>query len=270
MRLMIFSLIIIGLLAAGLICMPLTGYAGKGDVKSKGKQIYIWHLDEGQGKTVKEANGKGPDGEFVGDIQWVDGVSGSAVLFSGKVGKPQYIAFDGDDHLDITEQLTLAAWISLDAIPTGDQKNKGTIFYKNTYYLQVEPNSGSLAYYFYDTSNPGYHLSKNAVKADGTWHHVAVTWDGTTVRFYIDGEKDPNEIAQKGPGRSTPAKKVFVGGENNACCPRFFQGKIDEITIANYALSQGELRDLMKSALPVDVKGKLATCWAMLKRSYHR
>jgi len=57
-----------------------------------------------------------------------------------------------------------------------------------------------------------------------------------------------------------------VGGENNACCPRFFQGKIDEITIANYALSQEELRDLMKTTLPVNVKGKLATCWATLKR----
>jgi hypothetical protein len=258
--------IILGLLAAvGLIGLPMAGYAGSGDIKSKGKQIYIWHLDEGQGKTVKEANGKGPDGEFTGDIQWVDGVSGSAVFFSGSVGKPQYIAFAGDDHLDITEQLTLAAWISLDAIPTGDQKNKGTIFYKNTYYLQVEPNSGSLAYYFYDTNNPGYHLSKNAVRADGSWVHVAVTWDGKTARFYIDGEQDPNEIAQKGPGRSTPAKKVFVGGENNACCPRFFQGKIDEITIANYALSQDELRGLMKSALSVGAKGKLATCWATIK-----
>jgi hypothetical protein len=240
-------------------------FAAAGDTKGKGKQVYVWHLDEGRGQEVKEAGGKGPVGKFTGDIQWADGVSGQAVQLSGTVAKPQFIAFAGDDHLDITEGLTLAAWIWMEALPQGGQENKGTIYFKNTYYLQVEPPNGNLAYYFYGTNPEGYHLSENKVKADRQWHHVAVTWDGSKVRWYIDGQKDPKEVNQTGPGRTTPAKAVYVGGESNACCPRFFQGRIDELAVANYALSDREIKDLISAALAVAPKGKLAVQWGRLK-----
>lgn len=251
-------------IALSLVC-PVASQAGKGDVKAKGKQVYAWSLDEGKGLEVKESGGKGPVGKITGDIQWTDGVSGKALQFSGGVGRAQYVAFAGDDHLDITDSLTMAAWLWLEALPQGDQANKGTIFFKNTYYMQVEPVSGSLAYYFYDTNNPGYHLSSKAVTANKEWQFAAITWDGTVALFYLNAEKDPTEIKQSGPGRSTPDKAVFVGGENNACCPRFFQGKIDNITLANYALSRSELQSLMTTALSVEPHGKLATRWAGLK-----
>lgn len=249
-----------------LFLFPIGSYAGKGDVKAKGKQLYLWTFDEGKGGEVKESSGKGPVGKITGDIQWIDGLSGKALQFSGAVGRPQYVGFAGDDHLDIQESLTMAAWIWLDAIPQGGQENKATIFFKNTYYMQVEPVSGSLAYYFYDTNNPGYHLSKNAVKAK-EWQFVAITWDGSLALFYINGEKDPNEIKQQGPGRTMTNIEVRVGGENNACCPRFFQGKIDNLVVANYALTASEIKSLMTATLSVEPKGKLALRWANLKTS---
>ena len=63
------------------------------------------------------------------------------------------------------EAITMMAWIYPDELPGGGQENKFTIFYKNTYYLQIEPGAGQLAYYFYDTSAPGYHISDGKVKA---------------------------------------------------------------------------------------------------------
>ena len=100
----------------------------------------------------------------------------------------------------------------------------------------------------------------------GEWAHVAMVWDGSTIRFYVNGEQDPAEIDQKGPGRSTPGKTLRVGGEDNACCPRFFVGSIDDLAIANYAMSEAELSALITEALPVEPGGKLATRWASLKR----
>lgn len=259
--------IFVAILSLALVAFlnSLNAYAAKGDVGEKGKQTLIWHFDEGKGKDVKEAKGSGTDGKITGDINWVKGVSGSALEFSGSVAKAQYVDLPGADHLDITESLTMAAWISIDKLPAGGQENKYTIVYKNTYYMQLEPNGGSIAYYFYDTNNPGYHLSNNQVKADGKWTHLAITWDGKVARFYINGEKDPKEIDQKSPGRTTPGKNVFLGGENNACCPRFFQGRIDELTIANYALSVAEIKALMQSALQVELTGKLAAVWGRMK-----
>ncbi len=240
-------------------------YAAAGDVGEKGKQLYIWHLDEGSGAEVAEAGGDGPVGEFVGDVEWTDGVSEGGVALAGVQGDAQYIEFAGDDDLDITEELTLAAWVKLDGLPAAGDANKGTIYFKNTYYLQIEPPQAGLAYYLYDTGAPGYHISGVTVPA-GEWTHVAVVWDGSTIRFYVNGEQDPDEIDQKGPGRSTPAKTLRVGGEDNACCPRFFVGSVDDLAIANYALTEDELAGLMTEALSVEPGGKLATRWATLKR----
>ena len=240
-------------------------HAAAGDVGEKGKQLYVWHLDEGSGVEAEEAGGDGPIGTFVGDLEWVEGVAGGGVAMTGAAGDTQYIEFAGDDHLDITEELTLAAWVNLDALPADGDANKGTIYYKNTYYLQIEPPDGALAYYFYDTGTPGYHISGSTVPA-GEWAHVAMVWDGSTIRFYVNGEQDPAEIDQKGPGRSTPGKTLRVGGEDNACCPRFFVGSIDDLAIANYAMSEAELSALITEALPVEPGGKLATRWASLKR----
>ena len=260
-RIRVFVSVLFGLALLGVATLA---HAAKGDVGEKGEQIYIWHFDEGKGKTVKEANGKGPEGVFTGPIEWTEGVSETGLLLSGQPGDPQFVEFDGSDHLDITEAITLGAWVYLDELPQGDQANKGTIVYKNTYYLQIEPPNGNLAYYFYDTAPPGYHISSVSVKPK-EWNHVAVTWDGSTIRFYVNGKQDPVEIDQKGPGRSTPGKTVRLGGENNNCCPRFLNGKVDDLLIANYALSEGDINDLINTALDVRPAGKLATRWAALK-----
>ncbi|GIX06543.1 MAG: hypothetical protein KatS3mg115_0946 [Candidatus Poribacteria bacterium] len=43
----------------GGIATGLAALAGNGDVDVKGPQLYIWHLDEGRGEEVQEAQGKG-------------------------------------------------------------------------------------------------------------------------------------------------------------------------------------------------------------------
>lgn len=71
-------------------------------------------------------------------------------------------------------------------------------------------------------------------------------------------------INQSGVGKSSAAHVLRFGGENNDCCPRFFQGRIDNITLANYAFSEDEIRSM--SALAVDSKDKLSITWGMLKQ----
>ena len=246
------------------ICQVGLSAGGKGNVKQLGEKLYVWHFDEGKGKEAEEATA-GLVGEFNGDIAWVEGISGDAVQMAGKVGKAEFIEVPHSDEVDIDEAITMMAWIYPDELPGGGQENKFTIFYKNTYYLQIEPGAGQLAYYFYDTTNPGYHISDGKVKAK-EWTHVALVWDGSEARFYINGESGGKAIAQKGPGRSMPNKALRFGGENNGCCPRFFQGRIDELMLANYPLSEADIQKIINDTLAVSARGKLATTWGNLKR----
>ena len=240
------------------------GAGGKGNVKQLGEKLYVWHFDEGKGEQAEDETA-GLVGEFNGDLKWVEGISGSAVEMSGEAGKAEFIEIAHGDEVDMDEAITMMAWIYPAELPAGGQENKFTIFYKNTYYLQIEPGGGQLAYYFYDTNNPGYHISDGKVKAK-QWTHVALVWDGTEARFYIDGESDGKVIAQKGPGRSMPNKSLRFGGENNGCCPRFFQGRMDEVMLANYPLAEADIQKIINDTLAVAANDKLATMWGRLKR----
>lgn len=246
------------------ICLTGSAAGGKGNVKQLGEKLYVWHFDEGNGKETEEAT-VGLVGEFNGDVKWAEGISGDAVQMAGKVGKAEFIEVPHSDEVDMDEAITMMAWIYPDELPAGAQENKFTIFYKNTYYLQIEPGAGQLAYYFYDTTNPGYHISDGKVKAK-EWRHVALVWDGSEARFYINGESDGKVISQKGPGRSMPNKALRFGGENNGCCPRFFQGRIDELMLANYPLSEADIQKIINDTLAVSARNKLATLWGNLKR----
>ena len=246
------------------ICQVGLSVGGKGNVKQLGKKLYVWHFDEGKGNKTEDETA-GLVGEFNGDVKWAEGISGDAVKMAGKAGKADFIEVAHSDEVDMDEAITMMAWIYPDELPAGGQENKFTIFYKNTYYLQIEPGAGQLAYYFYDTSAPGYHISEGKVKAK-EWSHVALAWDGSEARFYINGESGGKAIAQKGPGRSMPNKALRFGGENNGCCPRFFQGRVDELMLANYALSEADIQKIIKETLDVSASGKLATTWGKLKK----
>ena len=262
MRIQVFLMLCVFLSLS--ICQVGLSAGGKGNVKQLGEQIYVWHFDEGNGDKTEDETA-GLVGEFTGDIKWDEGISGDAVQMAGKAGKADFIEVAHSDEIDIDEAITMMAWVYPDELPAGDQANKFTIFYKNTYYLQIEPGNGQLAYYFYETNNPGYHISDGKVKAK-EWSHVAIAWDGSEAHFYINGKSAGKAIAQKGPGLSRADKPLRFGGENNGCCPRFFQGRIDELMLANYALSEADIQKIINDTLDVSARGKLATMWGNLKR----
>lgn len=246
-----------------IFCQVVYAAGGKGNVDQLGKKLYVWHFDEGSGKQTKDATAD-LVGNLIGDIEWTDGLRGKAVQMDGKAGDAEYIEVAHSNEVDMDKAITMMAWIFIDALPVGPQENKNTIFYKNSYYLQIEPGEGKLAYYFYDTDNPGYHISEGKVKVK-EWTHVAIAWDGKEARFYINGEHDGKVISQGGVGRSSPNKVLRFGGENNACCPRFFVGIMDELMLANYALSAAEIQRIVKDTLDVSARDKLTTTWANIK-----
>jgi hypothetical protein len=83
---------------------------------------------------------------------------------------------------------------------------------------------------------------------DLEWHHLAATYDGTTVKWYGDGQfvageawvLDTQDLVHMG-------KRAHAAGGN-------FPGSIDEVRIYNTALSAGEIAWLAGRKLPVNVK----------------
>jgi uncharacterized protein (TIGR02145 family) len=88
----------------------------------------------------------------------------------------------------------------------------------------------------------GFNISANAIPIN-TWVHLAMTYDGQTVRFYVDGELDfQNSVVGEFP--QDPSDVAWIGqsfGANNAN----FSGAIDEVSVWNIALSQDFVQSLM-------------------------
>ncbi|MDA3923149.1 MAG: autotransporter-associated beta strand repeat-containing protein [Kiritimatiellae bacterium] len=92
---------------------------------------------------------------------------------------------------------------------------------------------------------------------DGNWHHIAVTWNGSTQTLYLDGNY-VTSIARTGLN-AQPAN--FVIGKTTADAN--FKGWLDNVQIANRALSVQEIADLVQSGglenmLPVDTSLQVA------------
>ena len=99
---------------------------------------------------------------------------------------------------------------------------------------------------------------------DGTWHHIAGTYDGKAIKVYIDGAEKASldcvgEI-KVGDG------STYVGSRGGT--QRWVNGTLDEIKVFNRALSADEVKaDMEKTTTAVNAKSKLAVSWAQIKNA---
>ena len=98
---------------------------------------------------------------------------------------------------------------------------------------------------------------------DDEWHHTACTYDGSTLKLYLDGNLE-SEV----PADGVPDKTEAPLGLGSSCPDQFMQGIIDEAVALNYALGEEEIREIMDGLGPrlgVDFHEKLSSAWGMIK-----
>ncbi len=83
-----------------------------------------------------------------------------------------------------------------------------------------------------------------------TWTHLAVTYDGTTERLYVNGTQAGTLAAA---GTIAPSNGVLRIGGNNIWS-EWFQGRIDEVRVYNRALTAAELGVDMTTGVANDTK----------------
>ena len=80
-------------------------------------------------------------------------------------------------------------------------------------------------------------VSAAASLAIGTWTHLAATFDGSTLRLYVNGMQ-VSQLAVSG-SIATSNGALRIGG--NSIWGEYFSGLIDEVRIYNRALTAGEI-----------------------------
>lgn len=218
--------------------------------------VGYWGFDEGKGSDVKDLSGSGNDGIIKGKADWVQGKVGGGLAFN-KAGQG-YVAIQDNKALDISEQITMAAWIKPSEIYVGEawQERNCIIAKLRAYYMDIS-DTGNLASYLYNVQPQQWLIGTiDLTKFLNTWVHVAVVYDGKEQRLYVNGKLD---IAEKKSGTITMNDDPLSIGwvDNN----RYFDGVIDEVKLYSRGLTEDELTGL-KAVSP---NSKLAICWGLLK-----
>jgi hypothetical protein len=86
--------------------------------------------------------------------------------------------------------------------------------------------------------------------ATGEWRHAALTYDGSTLRLYLDGV-EVGTTALSGAVDTDPSVAVAVGGQPPGAGDRYFDGLIDDVRILQRALSDSELMEIVSGDPPV-------------------
>ncbi|HXU77226.1 MAG TPA: Ig-like domain-containing protein, partial [Methylomirabilota bacterium] len=90
---------------------------------------------------------------------------------------------------------------------------------------------------------------RNAIP-NGVWTHAAVTYDGFTWVFYINGEVDATLDVNQPPRWDSIQHAAIGAAVNSGGVPQgFFEGAIDEARIWNYARSAQQISDSMNTSI---------------------
>lgn len=84
----------------------------------------------------------------------------------------------------------------------------------------------------------GWGLNGTTALNDGNWHHVAATYDGTTVRVYVDGVEEANGTPSV-TVNTTLTTSFQIGARIDGA--KFFVGSIDELRFWNVVRTPAEL-----------------------------
>lgn len=164
--------------------------------------------------------------------------SGNALQFNGSNGQ----AALGNFSITSNNQRTIEFWMN--ASTTGAFMNpfaSGTATNGQTFNIKVTP-TGHLGFMGFNDDN---YPSSGRQIADGTWHHVAISYNGVTLTAYIDGIVE--WTANK--NLNTVGSNNFLGRSNHAGAEQFYNGSLDEVRVWNVALTQTQIRDWMCTKL---------------------
>jgi hypothetical protein len=196
--------------------------------------VACWDFNDGKGTVLRDSSGNANHGTIHGP-KWVPSGAGYALQFDGV---DDYVDCGNVATLDIRGPVTLSAWVRP---TTASAKEPGIVGkYFHSYALTLY--RGGCWWYI---SSGGNNVS--APLKSGRWHHVLGTFDGETMRLYVNGRQCS---AKKSKFNSVNSGKNFLMGRivpdptapDAASHARgHFEGLLDEVKVYDRPLSLQEV-----------------------------
>jgi hypothetical protein len=202
-----------------------------------GGMISYWKFDEDSGTTASDSVDAN-DGTLVNGPVWTTGQVGGALSFDGL-----------DDYVTVpsnglsSNPMTISWWMN-----TMDMR--AVLFMDKNYWYDTE----GMEIWLYDNSGGYGYLNVRgsggtnvASSSDfhGEWVHVAVVFDGTTVKIYRNGALDTSGTIEQ----IVTSTQDFIMGMYPSLSDWYLNGIIDEVAIYNRVLIPEEIQQHYQDGL---------------------
>jgi hypothetical protein len=193
-----------------------------------------WTFDEKNGTPVAlDYSGNGLGG-WIDNAGRAPGIEGKALVCNGGC-----VIVESNPLLSLTSAMTVECWAKTNVA--------GQV---NTWILNRVLSGGTSTGYRLGIvdGHPcfevpqtefSHHLTADISMPTGRWVHLAGTFDGKTMRIYVDGEEHG---AMDRPGPINVSNLHLCLGNYELRHPSYFHGLIDEVKLYNRALSPDEIR----------------------------
>ena len=189
-----------------------------------------WRMNETSGTTATDLAGGNDNMFYEGGytLNQPGGISGDpdpAVALNGTSGRVRTAS---------TPRLGAATGVTVEALvnPVNLTPASQAIARKNGQYLVRLDNAGRVVFRLWKGGAVTELLSPSAAVAAGSWNHVAATYDGTTMRIYVNGTERAQR-ALAGPV-DVVTNRLYIGSSDGY---DYLRATVDEVATYPAALS---------------------------------
>ena len=200
-------------------------------------------LSEGAGTTTLDASGNSNPGALLNGASWITGKFGFGASFDGT---NDFISIADGPSLQLGRTGTVEAWVKLDTrnrwngvLGKASSDNDAA----HNYALLVDKTGRPICVIGNGTT---YNTAKSATAlAVQRFYHLACTWDGSQLRFYLDCVLNKTATQTITPTATGGPLVIGQFGGN----VDYLDGVVDEVRIFNVAVTQANIQIDMNTAV---------------------
>lgn len=188
--------------------------------------------------------------------------SGMSADFNDKDLNNSFIEYDHNDNFT-SVPITIMYWVKPNAISNGNLQDIISDRMVNNiggFVFETIVNSNQVAHYFYiRNSSIANMVSVSLLYTNQSWQHIAVTYDGQTLRAFKNGgglAVTSNQATNGTIGKSNATLRI-ASNSNQSINSKWFNGSIDDLRIYGRNLSRSEINTIYLNSSHVIVNEEL-------------
>jgi len=189
------------------------------------------------GGNANDSSGNNFHGTEKGNPTYVAGMIGQAINLDGD---GDYVDCTNNAAFDITDAITVAAWIKVHAF---DKQWQYIVGKGDSAWRMVRETTTNNIRWRANGPSPNLIVTGTVNVNDGQWHHLAGTYDGSMAVLYVDGIANASLPCSGAISKNTFS--VWIG-QCSQQMNRAWNGLIDDVRIYRRALTQDEISSAMK------------------------